>query len=142
MAKRAERTTAVWDASELPNAELDILAHLWNAGPSTSKQVREALAKRRPMALGSTLTFLARLERKGLAKREKHKGVREYVYSATRRPEPTYRRLLDDLTDRVFGGSYPKLVNSLFNGRTPTAREIEQLRELLDEIESKMTRRR
>jgi predicted transcriptional regulator len=135
MAGRSHRTVSA-QAADLPRAELDILAHLWNEGPSTSKQIRDALAKRRPMALGSTLTFLSRLERKGLARRQRRPGVREYIYRATARPEPACRRLLDDLTERVFGGSYLKLANCLFKGRRPTESEIASLRELLADIES------
>ena len=137
MAKRPAERARPHDAAQLPNAELDILAHLWNHGPSTSKQVREALSHRRPMALASALTFLARLERKGLVRRQKHSGLREYVYRPVRGPEPTYKRLIEDLTERVFGGSYLKLVSSLFKGRKPTGPELVKLREILDEIEAK-----
>ena len=124
-------------AADLPNAELDILAWLWSGGPATARQIRDALAERRPMAHATVLTFLARLERKGFVTRRKEPGRRGYIYSPTRRPEATYRRLTGELLDRVFAGNPVRLVASLFDGRTPDKRQVEQLRTLLKELEEK-----
>lgn len=121
----------------LPNAELDILAWLWSHGPGTARQVRDALAGRRPMAHATALTFLARLERKGLVTRRKVAGQRGYLYSPTRRPEPTYRRMTRDLLDRVFAGNPVRLVASLFDSHTPSKEQVEQLRQLLRELEER-----
>jgi BlaI family transcriptional regulator, penicillinase repressor len=124
------------DPSQLPPAELEILAHLWRHGSSTSRQIRDALAPRRPMAHASALTLLARLEAKGLVTRAKEPDTRGYLYSPTRRPGPTYRRLVRDLTDRIFGGSAVQLVSSLFAGRAPTRKELDELKKLLQDLES------
>ena len=123
--------------AELPNAELEILAHLWQQGPRTSRQILDGLAGRRPMAHGSMLSLLGRLEKKGLVARRKGPGDKAYIYSPTRRPESTYRRLARDMVERLFGGSSAKLVLSLFEGRKPSPREIEQVRCILDELERK-----
>lgn len=123
--------------ADLPNAELDILAHLWAHGPATARQVREALAPHRPMAHGSAVTLLRRLEEKKLVSRKKADHGKAYVYTPTKRPEPTYRRLVRELSDRVFGGNPVALVASLFDSTPPTPQQVEQLKQLLKTLKNK-----
>ena len=120
-------------AGALPPAELDLLVYLWRHGPATAAQVRAGVAGRRPMAHGSAVTLLKRLEDKGLVAAAGKQG-KAFVYAATCRPEPTHRRLVGDLLDRVFGGNAVSLVSSLFAGRAPSPDELRELRELLDEL--------
>jgi predicted transcriptional regulator len=123
----------------LPAAELDVLALLWRHGPATAADVRRGLARIRPMAHGSVVTLLKRLEAKRLVAPTDKRG-KAFVYAATRKPGPTYRRLVGNLLERVFGGDAVSLVSSLFAGRAPTPVELGQLRRLLDELESGRTR--
>ena len=57
---------------KLPDAELDLLAALCRAGEATARELRDTLAPYRPMAHGSVLTLLGRLEAKQLV--DKRKG--------------------------------------------------------------------
>jgi len=116
----------------LPDAELEVLACLWNQGAATAAEVREALAPFRPMAHGSVLTLLKRLGEKGLVAREKAERGKAFVYRPTRRPQPVYRRILDKLIERVFGGSSVALVASLLESRIPDPQEIRQIKLLLE----------
>ena len=69
MAKQAQRKSASRRApQELPEAELEVLACLWNAGTLTAAEIREQLSSYRPMAHGSVLTLLNRLSEKNLVK--------------------------------------------------------------------------
>ncbi len=119
---------------DLPDAELDVLAALWNHGPSTARAVREALEAHRPMTHGATATLLGRLEKKGLVERTGEKEGKAFVYRAAGRPARTIRKRLDDLVERLFGGSRVGLVSSLFEGRRPTSEQVEELEALLDEL--------
>jgi predicted transcriptional regulator len=120
-------------AGALPPAELDLLVYLWRHGPATAAEVRAGVAGRRRMAHGSAVTLLKRLEDKGLVAATGKRG-KAFVYAATCRPEPTHRRLVGDLLDRVFGGNAVSLVSSLFAGRAPSPDELRELRGLLDEL--------
>jgi predicted transcriptional regulator len=123
------------EPEHLPDAELEVLACLWNRGAATAAEVREALAEFRPMAHGSVLTLLKRLGDKGLVAREKAGKGKAFVYRPTRRPQPVYRRILDELRRRVFGGNSVALVASLLESQTPSPEEIRQIKQMLDELE-------
>lgn len=121
-------------AAALPDAELDVIAHLWQEGPATARQIREALAAVRPMTHGAVATLLKRLEVKKLIKRGENKQGKAFVYRASRPPDPTYRRLVRDLLDRVFAGNPTALVAAMFDSRKPTPDELNQLQQMLDDL--------
>ena len=121
----------------LPPAELEILACLWQRDEATARQLRDALHRYRPMAHGSVLSLLGRLENKGLVARRKGPVGKAFVYSPTRSPGPTYRRLVKDLAQRVFGGNGVALVVSLFESKPPDADELDELQRLLDQLRAK-----
>lgn len=100
----------------------------------TARGIRESIAQRRPMAHASVCTLLGRLEAKGLVSRQKGPVGKAFVYRACVQPGSTHRRLLDDLRDRVFGGSGVALVASLFEGRAASDGEIAELEQLLRDL--------
>ncbi len=120
-------------SDDLPDAELDVLAFLWQRGSGTAADIRAGLKSFRPMAHGSVVTLLKRLEDKGLVAANGKQG-KAFVYEPTRKPEPTYRKLVAELRDRVFGGNVVSLVSSLFAGRSPRPDELRELRKLLDDL--------
>ena len=121
----------------LPDAELEVLASLWQKGKATVREVRETMSGYRPMSHGAMVTLLKRLEAKGLVSREKGPVGKAFVYRPTRGPEPTYRQIMRDLSERVFGGSGVTMVASLFETRPPTLHELDELQKLLDRIRKK-----
>jgi BlaI family transcriptional regulator, penicillinase repressor len=123
-------------ADNLPDAELDVIAWLWRSGPATARQVREGLAGRRSMTDGATVTLLRRLEGKGLLTRSKKRG-QPYVFTPVSKPQPTYRKLVRNLADRVFGGDSAQLVVSLFEGRPPTGDELDHIERLIEEMKKR-----
>lgn len=143
MAKKLQRPTLDPPTApeHLPDAELEVLACLWNRGSATAAEVREALAEFRPMAHGSVLTLLGRLSDKGLVSRAKADKGKAFVYRPTRRPQPVYRRILDQLTQRVFGGDAIALVASLLESRACGPDDIRQIKQLLAELEQRNRRR-
>lgn len=126
---------------ELPDAELEVLASLWRGGAATVRQVREAMQEYRPMSHASAFTLLRRLEAKGLVRREKAPAGKAFVFRPTTRPGRTYRRVVKDLLDRVFGGSPVTMVSSLFETRPPTKEELDELQALLDGLRRKGTKK-
>ncbi len=121
----------------LPDAELEVMACLWRLGEASARQLRESMAGFRPMAHASVMTLLNRLEAKGLIRRAKGPVGKAFVYTPTRQPGKTYRRVIGDVLQRIFGGNGPALVASLFETQPPTAEEIDQLQRLLDQLRSK-----
>jgi predicted transcriptional regulator len=109
------------------------MACLWQYGPMTARGLREALDDRRPMTHASISTLLKRLLEKQLVTREKGNVGKAFIFRAAVKPNATYRRLVGDLLDRVFGGSGVALVSSLLETRAPTLQELDELVAMLEE---------
>lgn len=121
----------------LPDAELEVLGCLWQRGKSTARGLRETMASYRPMAHGSMVTLLKRLEKKGFVSKRKGAVGKAFVYEPTHGPKKTYRRIMEYLYLRVFGGSGVAMVTSLFESRPPTREEIKELQKLLDQLQQR-----
>jgi predicted transcriptional regulator len=117
------------------DAELAILRVLWVRGPSTVRQVHEALAEGRPTGYTTTLKLLQIMAEKGLVQRDD--SDRSHVFTPRLAEEQTQRQLLQDLLDRAFGGSATKLVMQALSTRRASPEELVQIRALLDEAEER-----
>jgi len=139
MGKQKRKTSSVKDSiqTRLPDAELEVLACLWQQGQATARQVREMMDSYRPMAHGSVVTLLNRLEAKGLVNKNKGTTGKAFIYLPTEKPGPTYHQVIKDLVERVFRGSGVALVSSFFETHTPTAQELDQLQNLLIKLRKK-----
>jgi predicted transcriptional regulator len=115
------------------NAELAILGVLWQRGPSTVRDVHDALRTVRSDAVGYTtvLKLLQIMTEKKLVKRDTR--ARTHVYVAAVSEATTRGHLLSDLVDRAFGGSSLALVLQALSTTRATPAELEQIRRLLDE---------
>jgi BlaI family penicillinase repressor len=123
-------------AADLPprptDAELALLRVLWRRGPSTVRQVHEAIARREPLAYTTTLKQLQIMTDKGLVVRDETE--RAHVYSARLPVEQTRGQLVTDLLDRVFEGSASRLVLQALSSRPASPEELAEIRRLLDEL--------
>ena len=126
-------------SGNLPDTELEALACLWQAGSATAREVREAMGGYRPMTHGAMVTILKRLEGKGLVSRRKGSVGKAFLFEPTSKPEPTYRKIMRDLRERIFGGCGVTMVASLLETKPPTAGELEELQRLLDALKRKQT---
>jgi BlaI family transcriptional regulator, penicillinase repressor len=119
------------------NAELEILSVLWSRGPSTVRDVHDALRDGREDAVGYTtiLKLLQIMMDKKLVKRDARS--RSHVYAAAVSEATTRGHLLSDLVDRAFGGSSLALVLQALSTTRATPAELEQIRRLLDERKGK-----
>lgn len=115
------------------DAELDILRVLWACGPSTVREVHEALAEEREVRYTTTLKQLQVMFEKGLVRRDEAR--RSHVYSALVSEEETQGWLLDHLLRHAFGGSTSKLFLRALGRRRASDGELEEIRRLLSERE-------
>jgi len=110
------------------DAELAILRVLWSRGPSTVREVAEAMG--REGAYTTILKLLQIMTDKGLVRRDE--SARTHVYKATASEDQTKRQLVADLLDKVFEGSSAKLVLQALSTRAASAEEIDEIKKLLD----------
>ena len=113
------------------HAELSILRVLWDRGPSTVREVHQALNT--DASYTTVLKQLQVMTDKGLVTRDD--GRRAHVYVSRLGEERTQRQLLADLVERAFAGSPAKLVLQALAGHRSTAQQRREIRALLDEME-------
>lgn len=117
------------------DSELAILTTLWERGPSTVRQVHEALAGTRDTGYTTTLKLMQIMADKGLVTRDE--SARTHVYAAMASEEQTQRQLVKDLVDRAFGGSAAALVLQALNAEGATPAELREIRKLIDDYREK-----
>ncbi len=115
-------------------ANLEIMKVVWEKGEVTINDVVAAInAKRKNKVRRTTVQVqMNRLEEYGWLKHTE--DGRTYVYSATAERQKTRKDILDDIKNRVFGGSRAELVKCLIEDADVTPEEIEKLRSLLKNI--------
>jgi len=111
------------------DAELAILRVLWTRGPSTVRQVAEALG--RDTGYTTALKLLQIMTEKQLVVRDE--SARTHVYEAAFSEDETQRHLVADLVDRAFDGSAAKLVLQALAAKKATPAELAAIRRMLDQ---------
>jgi BlaI family penicillinase repressor len=108
--------------------ELDLMAVLWERGPSTVAEVREALAD--SLAYTTVLTVLRTLEDKGYVGHEE--AGRAYRYHPLVERTTAGRSALRRMLGTLFAGSPELLLTQLVSERRIAPDELQRMRELLD----------
>jgi predicted transcriptional regulator len=121
------------DAPRPTDAELVILRVLWDRGPSTVREVHEALDAEKGVGYTTTLKLLQKMAAKGLVGRDE--SQRSHVYQARCQEEPTQRRLVSELLTKAFAGSTPTLVMQALSAKQASKEDLAEIRRLLDEME-------
>lgn len=109
--------------------ELDVMAVLWDHGPSTVADVRERLPDE--LAYTTVLTILRTLEEKGHVAHEEE--GRAYRYRALVERGEARVSALDRLRTKLFSGSTELILTHLVADKDLSESELERLRKLLDE---------
>jgi predicted transcriptional regulator len=114
-------------------SELEILRVLWARGPSTVREVHDALSEKKSLGYTTVLKLLQIMTTKGTVRR--NETQRAHVYEAGLPAEQTKRQLAGDMLQRVFEGSASQLMLHALADKKASREEIEELRALLDEYE-------
>ena len=109
--------------------ELQMLKIIWRDGASTVRQVQDALASTRKLAVTSVLTIMNIMVDKGYLSRKKEGPA--YVYRPRISEKTTSRKMLKDLVNRVFNGSTEAVMVNLLESADLKQAEIRKLRRLL-----------
>jgi predicted transcriptional regulator len=115
------------------DAEFAILTVLWRSGPSTVREVHEALA--RDTGYTNTLKQMQVMHEKGLLERSER--FRSHVYAPAITREEAQARFAGELMNRVFEGSVRNLVLGALTAQRASAEDREEIVRMLDAFEKR-----
>jgi len=120
-------------SSRPTDRELTILRILWDKGPSTVRQVNEAMNEDGSTGYTTTLKLMQIMVEKGLVRRDDSQF--KHVYRPAMSEEKAQKQLVGDLLDRAFSGSAEKLVMRALSAKKVSAKELASIKKMLNEFE-------
>ena len=119
---------------DVTDAELAVLQALWDGGPATIRRLTDVLYPGGgPAQYGTVQKLLDRLEAKGCVRRDRTPAAHTFA-PAIGRDELIGRRLRD-VAEKLCGGSLTPLLTHLVRTRRLSARERQELRDLIDGLD-------
>src|SRR4051812_20869942 len=109
--------------------ELQVMGVLWKRGPSTARQVMDAMPDGKQRAYTTVLTVMQVLEKKRLV-RHTRQGMAN-VYSPAVSRKDVMRPILRGWITKIFGGSPSAAVQQLLNETDVDAGELAKIEEIL-----------
>ena len=125
---------------DVTEAEFAVLSHLWEHGPSTTRQLAEGLYPRKKGAAPTVLKLLERLEAKGCVERDDSGPV--LVFSARIAREDLIEHRLNAVAEDLCDGSRTPLLMHLVDPERLTPEEIQMLRQLVNDLDEPPRKKR
>ena len=119
----------------ISEAESRVMELLWRQSPQTSEEIVTALLQPTGWHEKTIRTLLSRLLGKGAVIADR--DGRRYLYSPTLTREQWQSQESRSLFDRVFGGRLSPLLVHFSSHEKLSAKDVAELRKLLDAIEKK-----
>jgi len=116
------------------DSEMEILQILWQNGPSTVRFINDILNERRDVGYTTTLKLLQIMNDKGIAVRDT--DSKTHIYSAAIIESDTKNHMITDFVNNIFHGSAMDLVMQTLGNSTATDSEIEELKAIIQQLES------
>lgn len=121
---------------DVPDAELAVLQVLWDRGPASIRQITEVLYPRGGAAHYATVQkLLDRLEGKEYVRRDRTPPAHAFRAAIDR--DVLIGRRLEEVADKLCGGSLTPLLTHLVRARRLSSRERQELRALIDALDQK-----
>ena len=119
--------------SRLTDSEWRVLTALWDSGDAALGEVAASLRPDTGWSRNTVLTYLTRMEAKGLVAIDK--TVSPHRYQAALDRQDCQRQERQSFLRRVYQGSAGDLVSAFLKEDPISPQEREELRRLLDEME-------
>ena len=118
---------------KLLEREWTVLQALWKADGAELGTIVQLLQPETGWSRNTVLTYLTRMEAKGLVAIDKEASP--HLYRAVPDEESCRKEERRSFVERVYSGSAGELIAAFLKEETITAEERERLRKLLDEME-------
>lgn len=122
-----------YDMRELSGAEWHILESLWEGSPKIGSQIVADMSEKKGWSRSTTLTMLRRMTEKKLIACDDGGRIKTYMPLVCR--EEAVKKETESFLNRVYNGSVSMLLNGFVERQKLTAKEIEELRKILDDAE-------
>ncbi len=123
------------NADRPSDLELQILGVLWERGPSTAREVLEAMPDGKARAYTSILSVMQVMRRKGLLGLAPERQKLAHVYTPAVSRNDVVGPMMRNLIHRVFAGRHVTAVQQLLHDAEISPKELADIRELLDTLE-------
>ena len=118
---------------KLSDREWTVLTVLWDAGGAALGEVTRALETETGWSRNTVLSYLTRMETKGLVSIDKEGYPRKYRAALSR--EECRAQARDSFLQNVYRGAAGDLIAAFLKEKPISPEEREELRRLLDEME-------
>ena len=119
---------------KLYDSELKIMGVLWREGDVTAKHISDVMKEETGWNMNTTYTLIKRCIKKGAVERsEPH-----FMCHALISKEEVQKAETEELINKVYDGSVDKLFAALLGSRKLSARQIEKLKQNVEEEETDM----
>jgi len=115
---------------QLGDLQLAIMRVLWERGEASVADVHQTLLAERGLALTTIATMLKKMEQKGVV--DHRPEGRQFIYRPTVSESAVHKSMVSELTERLFEGSASALVSHLLTEQEIDARELAQIRRLIE----------
>jgi predicted transcriptional regulator len=114
----------------LGDLQRSVLEAIWDLGEATVHEVRDRLAKKKPLAYTTILSTMQKLEKAGWLK---HRADgRMHVFCATRSREETGAGAMKRLVSRAFKGDPLLMFQHLLDDEKLTPEVLSEMRAMID----------
>ena len=127
-------------SSQPTEVELRILRILWERESATARDVHNALNEDKGTNYSTTVKMLAVMLEKGLVERDE--SLFPMTFSAAISREETRQSVLTDVIQKLYDGSAKSLVLQVLSSEKATAEDLDEIRQLIKQLETKPTKRR
>lgn len=110
---------------------------LWRNGPSTVRDVCDALNQIRRTGYTTALKLLQIMTEKGLVQRDESRRTHVYLPATPR--DSVQKSVLGSVIDKLFDGSSSQLVLYALQAQQVSPQEIDEIRRLLDTHKNDVT---
>ena len=118
---------------EPTKSELEILQVLWEAGPSTVREVNSELLKQKEVNYTTTLKLMQIMADKGILARDE--SQMKHIYRVAEDEQKTKDHLLQKFVDSMYKGSASKLVMQLLGNKKTSQADLKAIKEMLNKLE-------
>lgn len=137
-------TVVEWcEMTAMPNsptsAELALLRVLWKTGPTTVRELHEAVYSGTEIGYTTTLKLLQKMHIKGLVNREE--SGKQHIYTANVSQRSTLKGVVRQLIDGPFAGSAAELAMHALDAKPIDQQDLRALKDLIAKLERKGAKR-